>query len=208
MNRTSFIVDGFNLYHSIVDIQRDFHTCAKWLDIYSLCSSYLHFIGNNAKLENLYYFSALAAHLNDSSIVQRHQNYLECLKATGINCELSRFKPKNIDCPNCKHVIVRHEEKETDVAITAKLFELLHCDMCDTVVLVTGDTDVSPAVETCANLFPRKTIIFAFPYRRKNKELEKLARSFKISVRNYIKHQLPDPFPLPDGTAISKPLSW
>jgi len=208
MNRTSFIIDGFNLYHSIVDIQRDFHTCTKWLDIRSLCSSYLHFIGNNAKLEHLYYFSALATHLNDPSIVQRHQNYLECLKATGINCELSRFKPKNIDCPNCKYVILRHEEKETDVAITAKLFELLHCDMCDTVVLVTGDTDVSPAVKTCANLFPQKTVVFAFPYKRKNKELAKLARSFKISVQNYIKHQLPDPFPLPDGTTIPKPLCW
>lgn len=208
MNRTSFIVDGFNLYHSIVDIQRDFHICTKWLDIHSLCSSYLHFIGNNANLEHVFYFSALATHLNNPSIIQRHQNYIECLKATGINCELSRFKPKSIGCPNCRHIIVRHEEKETDVAIATKLFELLHGNMCDTVVLMTGDTDISPAVEICANLFSRKTIIFAFPYKRKNKELAKLTRSFKISVPSYIKHQLSDPFPLPDGTTISKPPSW
>jgi len=208
MNCASFIVDGFNLYHSIVDIQRDLHICTKWLDIFSLCSSYLHFIGNNANLEYVFYFSALATHLNDPGVIQRHQNYMECLKATGINCELSRFKPKNINCPNCNHVIVRHEEKETDVAIAAKLFELLHCNMCDTVVLVTGDTDISPAVETCTNLFPLKNIIFAFPYKRKNKELAKLTHSFKISVQSYTKYQLPNPFPLPDGTTISKPPSW
>jgi len=34
MNRTIFLVDGFNLYHSLIDAQRDSGgSSAKWLDL-------------------------------------------------------------------------------------------------------------------------------------------------------------------------------
>jgi uncharacterized LabA/DUF88 family protein len=49
--------------------------------------------------------------------------------------------------------------------------EVLMNNECDTVVLVTGDTDLAPAVRTVKRLFPDKTITFIFPYKRKNKEL-------------------------------------
>jgi hypothetical protein len=59
--------------------------------------------------------------------------------------------------------------------------ELFHTDACDTVVLVTGDTDLTPAVRTAAQVFPSKTVHFAFPYKRKNKELAQLTgNSFVI----------------------------
>jgi len=42
MNKTTFLVDGFNLYHGLVDAQRDGHgSGTKWLDLKKLCSSYL-----------------------------------------------------------------------------------------------------------------------------------------------------------------------
>jgi len=95
------------------------------------------------------------------------------------------------------------------VAIAAKMFEILFNDECDTVVLVTGDTDLAPAVKTANRLFPNKKVIFAFPYRRKNEELARIAPgSFKTHPANYIKHQLPDPFALSDGSKVPKPPSW
>lgn len=46
MNRTVFIVDGFNLYHSVVDAARDAPgATTKWLDLRKLCSSYLPLAG-------------------------------------------------------------------------------------------------------------------------------------------------------------------
>jgi len=60
------------------------------------------------------------------------------------------------------------------VAIATKLLELLFTNFCDTVVLVTGDTDVAPAVRSAQALFPKKNVCFAFPYRCKNKELAQL----------------------------------
>ena len=68
MNDTIFLIDGFNIYHSVVEASKDLEgVSTKWLNLYSLCSSYLHVIGNNAQIKNIYYFSALATHLQSSS---------------------------------------------------------------------------------------------------------------------------------------------
>jgi len=207
--RTIFLIDGFNLYHSTVDIARYCKGLnVKWLNILSLCKSYLYLIGKDAIIESTYYFSALAYHLNDPDVISRHETYIKCLRETGVKDRLGRFKPKSIRCSHGGE-ITRYEEKETDVAIASKMFEVLSKDECDSVVLVTGDTDLAPAVKTAKHLFPDKHIIFAFPYRRKNDELAQIAPgSFKIRSGHYIQHQFPDPFPLSDGTIIPKPSSW
>lgn len=70
MNRVTFLIDGFNLYHSIRDLGRYEKLHVKWLNIYSLCSSFLYLIGKDANLAEIYYFSAFADHLNDP---QRNQ---------------------------------------------------------------------------------------------------------------------------------------
>ena len=210
MKRTIFLVDGFNLYHSI----RDIYLCysklqVKWLDVYSFCSSLLYQIGKDAKLESVYYFTAYAYFLKDPSIIRRHKNYIKCLKATGVTPEIARFKPKEVLCKLCKQRFIKHEEKETDVAICAKLLELLVKDECDTVVLMTGDTDLAPAAKMAKSLFPNDNILFAFPFKRTNDELIKIApNSFTIDINSYIRNQLPDPFLLPDGRKISKPTIW
>jgi len=209
MNRVIYLVDGFNLYHSIKDIQLDFGVCLKWLDIYALCKSYLHLSGKAAQLERVYYFTAYATHLNDTAVLSRHENYIKCLKATGIIPEFGRFKPKGVNCPRCGRPFVRYEEKETDVRIATKVFQLLSNDQCDTIILVTGDTDLTPAIEEAKQSFPSKDIYFAFPYKRANAELKNIApKSFKIHRSNYARHQLPNPVSLPDGTQVYKPSNW
>ena len=211
MNRTEFIIDGFNLYHSLREAARlSGGRGTKWLNARGLCESYLQLVGSNASIEAVYYFSALATHLEatDPGITRRHRSLLDCLRSTGVQIELSRFKPKTIRCEHCGHTITRHEEKETDVAIAARLLESFHSDECDTVIIVSGDSDLAPAVRTAQKLFPEKTIGFAFPYRRKSNELAQLAPlSFKINRKQYLKHQFPETVEIP-GTTIQKPLDW
>jgi len=215
MNRVTFLVDGFNLYHSVRLAERDLKASTKWLDIKSLCLSYLPLIANTVKtktqLVEIHYFSALAAHLEATNpdVTDRHKIFIRCLKSTGILVELSRFKEKQVRCPLCGGCFSKHEEKETDVAMAMKLFELFHNDRCDTAILLTGDTDLGPAVRTANKLFPAKRILFAFPYKRMNRELSKLAPgSFKINRKQYVRHQFPDPFILSNGTKIRKPSKW
>lgn len=199
MNKTAYLIDGFNLYHSLVDAQHANHgATTKWLDLASLCNRFLPLAGKvqgtDATLEGIYYFSAPPIHRSQAE-QNRHALYMKCLRGTGVELSLGQFK--------------RKKEKETDVAIAAKLFEICHTSSAESVVLVSGDTDLAPAVRVCQRLFPNMTFLFAFPYRRVNDELRQLAPgSFKIKGTTYLAHQFPDPLVLPDGTSIAKPTSW
>lgn len=211
MNRIAFLIDGFNLYHSTLRLRRDTGCCTKWLDLHSLCSSYLHLFGKDSTLISVQYFSALPYHLSSRAEgkISRHRKYISCLKNSGVIVELGRFKEKQVFCTSCRTTFLKHEEKETDVSIAVSLLELLFTDKCDMAVIVSGDTDLSPAVKKSRKLFPKKKIIFAFPYARKNKELLKLAPgSFSISQKQYIRHQFPNPVTLKNGRKIDKPSKW
>lgn len=220
MNRVVFLVDGFNLYHSTRTAGIHTGSSTKWLDIRAMCTSYLSAISRDAYLHSVYYFSALATHLEatDPGKVQRHRDLIECLEDTNVVVQLGKFKRKrDFSCPNCGknhcgHCSARlkhYEEKETDVAIAARMLELLFTNACDTVVLVTGDTDLAPAIRTAQRLFPGKDIRFALPYERHNKLLRQIApASFRIGKDGYTKHQFPDPFVLKNGKKVPKPSSW
>lgn len=215
MKRVTFIVDGFNLYHSVRESEYVLKKSTKWLNIFSLCRSYLpsvsRVVNEKTVIQKVYYFSALATHIepSDPDVTTRHKKLIECLKDTGVVVQLGRFKPKDIKCPCCKKKFIKYEEKETDVAIGIKLFEVFHTDECDTVVLVTGDTDLTPVISTTKVLFPSKTILFLFPAFRKTKELAKLVPgSFAIKPRHYVAYQFSDPYRLSNGKTISKPITW
>src|SRR4051794_33474229 len=168
MNRTAFLIDGFNLYFSLKQASMDnknAHT--KWLDILSLCKSYRSTIGQTtgkrATVVQVHYFSAPVDHLitkNNPQILQRQKLYLRCLEDSGVIVEMGRFKRKYIKCPVCGASNLHHEEKETDVAIGARLLELFIRDKADTVVIVSGDTDIAAAVKIAQNIYPTKNIFF------------------------------------------------
>lgn len=159
--RVTFLIDGFNLYHSIKDgDQRDTRSL-RWLDIMALCRSCVPVLGKDAW------------------------------------------------CSSCRTAFKAHEEKETDVAIAVKLLEVLHADSCDTVVLVSGDTDLIPAIHTAQRLFSNKDIVVAFPDKRANAQLRQaVSFSFKIRRKRYEQHQFPDPIQLSSGRLLRKPASW
>lgn len=211
MNRVCFIVDGFNLYHSIEDIAKDNNgLCLKWLNIHSLCNNFLYLLGDNAQLEKIYYFTALAHHLNRQDVIDRHENYIKCLEDSGIEVIRSAFKRKHVHCILCNRDFIKHEEKETDVSISVKVLELLYENACDSIVIMSGDTDIAPAVRFAIAKFPEADVRFAFPYKRRNDELKMLApKSFKIKKDRYQNNQLSNPLVLSDGvTILHKPLSW
>ena len=104
-----------------------------------------HVPGERASLERIDYFSTTPTHRSQAKQA-RHASYLRCLRGTGVHAELARFKGKHVYCPRCGAYFVSHEERETDVAIGARLFEVCQSDEADTVVLMSGDTDLAPAV--------------------------------------------------------------
>ena len=84
--RVSFIVDGFNLYHSLLDAEKAVGTCVKWLDLRNLCASFLSAIGDGAQLAEVYYFSAFAYYRDkvDPGTTSRHRAFAACLHDSGV----------------------------------------------------------------------------------------------------------------------------
>lgn len=212
MNRTVFLVDGFNLYHSLRAASEDLGGVpTKWLNLPQLLESYLPAIGGQAATERIYYFSALATHLErrQPGVTSRHRTYIDSLKSYGVVVVLGRFKPKQVYCAQCRQSSRHFEEKETDVAISIKLFEVLHQDEADTVALVTGDTDLAPAVRSVRSVFPTKRIWFLFPYKRKNNELAQIADGHcNVKKERYTQHQFPQSIRLQSGRVVTKPATW
>lgn len=209
--RVSFLVDGFNLYHSIQDAVAESGVGAKWLDIRAFCASYLPQLGRDATLESVHYFSALATHLvpTNPGVVHRHEAFITALKHTGVEVELGRFKRKEVWCPTCRRKILKHEEKETDVAIAVRLVELALTNKCDIAVLLTGDTDVAPGIRTLRRLLPAMKVCVVLPYKRINAELQQVASvCFRVKADRYSKFQLPASITLADHRIITKPPSW
>lgn len=207
-NRVCFLVDGFNVYHSIIEALKVHEGASmKWLNLQGLCRSYLSAIARDAVLERVFYFSALA-HFNPGKAA-RHRVYVSALHSAGVEVQLGRFKEKDVRCFNCGVAFKRHEEKETDVAVAVKLLELLTVNACDTVALVTGDTDLAPAIRTTKHLFPTKRIWAVFPFGRHNAELKALAHGhIKIKAKSYLDYQLPNPLKAGDSGVIWKPSGW
>ena len=212
--KVTFLIDGFNLYHSAKDASNNLGLRGrgtKWLDIRAVCESFLPQISKAARLEEIHYFSALAVHLDAAhpDKTNRHRIFIQCLEDTGVEKHLSRFKPNPIRCRRCRQTWKRYEEKETDVALASKMLELLVSNSCDTILLLTGDTDLAPAIKSARIIAPEKHLGFIFPFKRKNKELAKMSDfSFNLKPNAYTKHQFQDPRTIADGTVISKPNSW
>jgi uncharacterized LabA/DUF88 family protein len=162
-------------------------------------------------LSGVRYFSALASHLvpTNPDVVRRHQVYLRALAASDVTVQMGHFKQKDRTCVTCGGRLRIHEEKETDVAIAVTLLELAITRACETIVLMSGDTDLAPAIRGAKRLASTVRLCSIFPYGRHNRELEQLVDvSFKMSDAAYAAHQLPDPFVLPNGKTVRKPATW
>jgi uncharacterized LabA/DUF88 family protein len=210
--RVTCLVDGFNLLFSARESrpspgERRF----QWLDVRGLLLSYLSVFGRGATLREIHFFTAIPGFLTerDPSAVFNFKGYLEALHSTGVHLHIATFKRKDLTCPYCGKTIERHEEKETDVALGVKALELLHLRACDTLVIVSGDTDFAPALRTAKRLFPEVNVCVAFPHARFNAELQQIADfSFRLRAARYAEYQLPDPVRLPDGRVLRRPPGW
>lgn len=210
--RAMFFVDGFNLYHSIESVQKTEPSAQlKWLDLTALAAAHVYAAGPRDVVAGVHYFTAYAEHLAlaDPDKISRHRAYVRALTATGVVHHLGHFKPKKIWIEALGRYERIWQEKATDVGIIAELFRQAASDAFDTAVIVSGDADYAPAAPVFRELFPRKRLIFAFPFDRKNKELARVAPdSFTLSRESYARHQFPEAVRLPSGKFVVCPRAW
>ncbi|GBU23364.1 hypothetical protein R80B4_03281 [Fibrobacteres bacterium R8-0-B4] len=203
MNRVSAFIDGFNLYHAL--IQDDRFKKFKWLNLRKLISI---FISTNEVLKDVFYFTALANWNRDK--VARHELFIQAQEAFGVHPIYGKFKEVYKYClASCKQKYKTYEEKQTDVNIAIKLFEQAKLDTYDRAIILSGDSDQVPAIQAIKEHFPTKRISILVPPGRHADELKHEANScLKIKYKNLEYARLPDEVKLADGTTIYCPDSW
>lgn len=150
-SRVVGFIDGFNLYHSI-DTTGQHHL--KWVNLRSLCAQFAP--SPQFNLEAVYYFSAFATWRADA--YARHRVYVAAVESVGVTPIMGRFKNKPRQCRTCRTTWTDHEEKETDVNLALKIVEGALRDEYDLALILTGDSDIGPAVSFVRREFPSKAM--------------------------------------------------
>lgn len=199
-------IDGFNVYHSIVESAP---TC-KWVDYWRLANSYLL---PGETLKEVRYYTAVVDW--DPGKANRHGKFIKVLRDTGVKVIEGRFKEVDRHLVHsCNSLKVKatyksHEEKHTDVNIGVDLACHALLDEYDIALLVTGDTDLIPAVDAVKRLVPHKKIHLVLPPYRKAKGLMRFAdQCFRLRERTFASSQLASPYTCQDGSIVHKPSTW
>jgi len=208
--RTTFLIDGFNFYHSVKKLSPRY----KWIDYHAYCS---HFLVKNDTLQDIFYFTAKAFWRPHS--MYRHEIFIEATQSRGVKIVYGKFKEKDLYCPSdykcdpsgctgCPQQFKRHEEKATDVNIALYSYHLAHKDAYDKIIIVSGDTDLVPAIEMVRQEFPHKIVGVLYPLGRANNELRQVANFVsKTKMKHLDAFQLPDQVQLPDKL-LYRPHEW
>ena len=175
MNRITFFIDGFNLFHAL-DNNHLYHKY-KWLDLTKLSKC---FVTKKDKIENIYYFTALATW--SQSKMKKHKKYIKALELNNINVIYGEFRKKDKFCPLCKRTYKTFEEKQTDVNIAIQLFELAIKDKYDTAIIISGDSDLIPSIQAVKTTFPNKNIGIVIPIGRRAELLKQIC-DFHIKMK-------------------------
>ncbi|WP_206447765.1 NYN domain-containing protein [Agrococcus sp. KRD186] len=195
-------VDGFNLYNGL-------HAASGrsmlWLDLVALASS----LRPTQQLVKVKYFTAPV--LDDPGAQSRQAHYIAALEAKHphrIDVIQGRYQQKQVWCSTCGNKYTTYEEKETDVNIAVSLVSDAAMQAMTTALLISGDSDLAPAVRAARRLRPSLFSVAAFPPKRKSKELQRLMpASFVLGSGRIKAAQLPDSFT--EGTStFQRPVHW
>ena len=161
--RAIVYIDGFNLYYGA--LRGGPH---KWLNL----ERYFHLLLPNDSIQKIRYFTARVV----GSHAIRQDAYLAALATLPlVEVILGKFKSKQIQglCPSCPLTTPQFfrtfEEKCTDVNIALWMLHDAHNDLCDRLILVSGDSDLVPAVAMVKTEHPEKELIVYVPARNNDR---------------------------------------
>jgi uncharacterized LabA/DUF88 family protein len=200
-SRVAAYIDGFNLYYGMHDARG---RRGLWLDLESLLGS---MIAPTQHLVAVHYFTALVTGPGQA----RQQAYLDALRVHSrvTVAHVGRFQRKPQTCRGCGAQWNIYEVKDSDVCFGVQLVADAASDVFDEALLITGDSDMLPAVRAARRLAPAARMVAVFPPRRSSQALlDAVDARLQIFDRLPERHQLPDPVPAPDGSTYARPAHW
>lgn len=220
--RAAGFIDGFNVYH-FIDNSENALSGLKWLDYRTLCE---RFLPTSHELTSVQYFTSVAAWDEDKA--RRHSLYIRALQTRNVQVLKGNFKKAK------KKVIIRNEasmilvdtrdgriagttfygylreEKQTDVNLAVQMVTKAALDEYDCAILVSGDTDFEPAIETVQRVFGKRVIV-AVPNRTIAGSIPRIvgeANCRQITRADLANSQLPEIITDSKGRKLSRPQGW
>ncbi len=204
-----FFVDGFNLYHALdrsaqAPEPHRYHKY-KWVSLTKLANCYV--TDKKDVIVGIEYFTTLATW--DPKKVARHRLFIKAQEDEGVAVIYGEFKRKDRICRLCHRTFRSVEEKQTDVNIALRLFQLAVQDRYDKAIIISGDTDLLPAIKAVQSTFPGKQIGVVIPIGRASEDLKKQADfHYKMKEKHLQSSRYNDTITLKDGTTLSCPPTW
>jgi len=214
VHRTIVYLDGYNLYHGLMD---RYDRKYLWLDLTRFALSLLS--DPRQQLISTKYFTSEAPGGSTSDSWQRQQTYWKALKSCpmlevvkgsyrekAVRCKSCRLA--EAECKACGQKLVFRNEKRTDVNIATHLVR----DACEgnfeVAILVSGDTDLVPAVEVVKEKKCR--IVVGFPPDRATNDMKDAAggAAFKITEGQLKRSQFPRRVEIAPGIWVERPTKW
>ncbi|ROL59445.1 NYN domain-containing protein [Bacteroidetes/Chlorobi group bacterium ChocPot_Mid] len=195
-------IDGFNLYFGLKSKGwRKYY----WLNLFELSNNILQ---ESQTLVKVKYFTARIEEPEEKR--KRQLYFLEALETLNkIEMFFGKYLTTPMICRNCGAKWIKSNEKETDVNIAIELLTDAIMDGFDTALIISGDSDLAPAIKRTKQLCPRKRIISVFPPKRVSNELKNCADGYFNLSESKIKCSLfPDEIMKPNGFILHKPAEW
>jgi len=202
MNRIAFFVDGFNLYHSL-DCNPSYYKY-KWLNLNKLAHC---FVTSHDKVDKVLYFTTYATW--DQVKLVKHQIYVKALQFIGVEVVFGAFRYADKTCRICHKQYKTFEEKQTDVNIAIKLFQTAVQDLWDTAIIISGDSDLIPAIKAVKSTFPAKRMGLVIPIGRRAEELKQAVDfHMKLKEKHLATSQFEDEITIDGGVKLTRPSTW
>jgi len=205
--RSIVYVDGFNLYYGAV--RGGPH---KWLDL----QKYFSMLRPDDQIQRIWYFTALI----DGSHRRNQETYPQALDSLPlVEVVLGKYKYKSVKCtvPACEFTGTREfqvpEEKRSDVNIAIQMLDDAYAGLADRMILVSGDSDLVPAIHLVKERCPAINVTVYVPSRSRKRgaavEIRSAADKNKTLPLNLLARcQLPNPVRGGVSGQIYKPTTW
>lgn len=202
LQRCAVFIDGFNLYHGLKASSGRSHL---WLDLEGLSRDLLK---PTQTLVSVTYFTAMVR--DEPDALKRQDTYLQALESACPKVEVIRgkFQRRTVRCHICHDRRISYEEKETDVSLAVRLVEGAARNDFDCALLITGDGDFVPAIQSARRLKPDLRVIVIFPPQRVSDALRKTAdASYVLGHGRISSNQLPQTV-VSERADLQRPTHW
>lgn len=199
--RARLYVDGFNLHHAILDLER---RELLWLDLNKLGAALLP---PGEKLTGVTWVSAHRPQRRDR--MEALLAYEEALRARFVRCLMGHFVVHGDHCHACGHQWMDATEKQSDVNLALSVAADAAADRFDTAYLLTTDGDHAATARFLNEGYPDKTVVsVAPPGRGHNRQLLEWAHlRTEIEIGMLERSSLPERILTRSGF-VERPRSW